>query len=269
LPEIDYSSQVEPAGSHWYATRTFDHLALSRVLLGRRPNLLNRPPAAVRYAELWSIVLNSCPQVRISNLDCRKAWQLAVARPKYLHAQTCQKMAMTLRAISGAMDRLTTILRRRPEFGLHDDTPAIARWEGGLRVVSSHENGTQLVTDMPAELGGGGAQVTPGWLMRAGLASCAATRIAMAAAAGQIELEILEVSANSRSDARGLLGMADTDGAPVDAGPRDVELNVRISAPGIAPDRLRALVEESHRCSPVSNALCHAVPISLRLTIDE
>jgi uncharacterized OsmC-like protein len=175
---------------------------------------------------------------------------------------------MNLQAISAAMHRLTTILQRRPEFGLQDDTPAIARWESGLRVVSSHEGGMQLVTDMPAELGGGGNQVTPGWLMRAGLASCAATRIAMAAATEQIELAMLEVSSTSRSDARGLLGMLDAEGAPVNAGPRDVELIVRISAPGIAPERLRALVEESHRRSPVSNALCQSVPVSLRIDID-
>jgi uncharacterized OsmC-like protein len=175
---------------------------------------------------------------------------------------------MTFRAISAAMDRLTTILRQRPEFGLQEDTPATARWESGLRVVLSHENGTQLMTDMPAELGGSGNQVTPGWLMRAGLTSCAATRIAMAAAADRIELAMLEVSTSSRSDARGLFGMTDADGVPVDAGPRDVELIVRISAPGIAPDRLRSLVEESHRCSPVSNALCHAVRISLRIDVD-
>lgn len=175
---------------------------------------------------------------------------------------------MTSQKISTAMDRLTAILQRRPEFGLQDDTPATARWESGLRVVSSHENGTQLVTDMPAELGGGGSQVTPGWLMRAGLASCAATRIAMGAAAERIALSSLEVSAHSRSDARGLFGMADADGAPVDAGPLAVDLLVRICAPGVAPERLRALVEKSHDCSPVGNALRRAVPIYLRIDIE-
>lgn len=174
---------------------------------------------------------------------------------------------MSLRAISAAMDRLTTILRRRPEFGLHDDVPATARWHSGLRVVASHENGTQFVTDMPAELGGGGTQVTPGWLMRAGLASCAATRIAMAAAAEHLELAMLEVTTSSRSDARGLFGITDAEGTTVGAGPLDVELIVRISAPGIAPDRLRTLVEEGHRYSPVSHALCHAVPVTLRIDI--
>src|ERR1700722_2875674 len=107
--------------------------------------------------------------------------------------------AMTMHAISTAIARVTAILQRRPEFGLHNDAPAIARWESGLRVVSGHENGTQVVTDMPIELGGGGNLVTPGWLMRAGLASCAVTSIAMTAAAEHIELTALEVSARSRS----------------------------------------------------------------------
>lgn len=175
---------------------------------------------------------------------------------------------MTSQTISAALDRLKSILRRRPEFGLQDDAPATARWESGLRVVSSHANGRQLVTDLPAELGGGGTEITPGWLMRAGLASCAATRIAMGAAVERIALESLEVSARSRSDARGLFGMADADGAPVDAAPRDVELIVRIRAPGIAAERLRALVEEGHDCSPVGNAFRRAVPVSLRIDID-
>lgn len=175
---------------------------------------------------------------------------------------------MSLQAISAALDRLVSILQRRPEFGLQDDAPATARWEGGLRVVSSHENGLQLVTDMPAELGGGDHQATPGWLLRAGLASCAATRIAMAAAAERIELATLEVTTHSRSDARGLFGMSDDKGEAVNAGPRDVELVVRICAPGIATERLRTLVEASHRCSPVSNALCQSVPVALRINID-
>jgi hypothetical protein len=77
---------------------------------------------------------------------------------------------MSMQTISAAIDRLTAVLRRRPEFGLHDDEPATACWKGDLRVVSTHENGTQLETDMPAEVGGSGAKVTPGWLMRAALA---------------------------------------------------------------------------------------------------
>ena len=170
--------------------------------------------------------------------------------------------------LATAMQRAAKALQRRPATGIHDDAPATARWQAGTRIVASHANGTQMLTDMPGELGGSGDQVTPGWLFRAGLASCLATRIAMGAAAEGIELGRLEVLASSRSDTRGLLGMADAVGAPVFAGPCDVQLHVRIAAPGVPSQRLRALVEDSHRHSPIPAAVEHAVPVDLRIDID-
>jgi hypothetical protein len=89
----------------------------------------------------------------------------------------------------------------------------------------------------------------------------------MAAAAEGIELTTLEVLANSRSDTRGMLGM-DVEGEPVRAGPVDVQLHVRICAHGVSPERLRALVEDGCRCSPVPNAVHHAVPVALRIDVD-
>ena len=177
---------------------------------------------------------------------------------------------MSTQEIAAAMQRVEAILQRRPEVGVHSEAPATARWEGGTRIVASHANGTQMATEMPTELGGAGndVSVTPGWLFRAGFASCAATCIAMGAAAQGIELASLEVTANSRSDLRGLLGMKAADGAPVYAGPRDVELLVRIRAPGVDPDRLRARVEERYRCSPISSAVASAMPVDLRIVID-
>lgn len=175
---------------------------------------------------------------------------------------------MTIQDIAAAMRRVEDALRRRPEIGLHDDAVATACWKGGTRIVSSHANGTQMSTDMPGELGGSGDQVTPGWLFRAGLASCAATRIAMAAAAEGIELVALEVQARSRSDTRGMLGMSDDGSNPVAAAPSDLHMHVRISAHGISPDRLRALVEESQRCSPIPNAVQRAVPLALHVDVD-
>lgn len=178
-----------------------------------------------------------------------------------------RKVIMTVQTIAAAMQRVESVFQRRPEAALEDDTPATAHWESGMRVVSRHPNGTQVLTDMPSEIGGSGDQVTPGWLLRAALASCAATRIAMAAAAAGIELTTLEVAASSRSDARGLLGMANADGQPVPAGPRDVLLAVRIAAQGVAAERLRALVEQSHGCSPVTAAHQAAVPVALRIEV--
>jgi organic hydroperoxide reductase OsmC/OhrA len=175
---------------------------------------------------------------------------------------------MTIEDIAAAVQRVESVLRRRPATGIHDDAPATAQWQTGLRVTARHANGTQMVTDMPSELGGGGEHVTPGWLFRAGLASCLATRIAMGAATAGIELTLLEVLASSRSDARGLLGMADVSGEPVGAGPRAVQLLVRIAAPGVSAEKLRTLVEDSNRCSPISAATRNAVAVSLQIDVD-
>ena len=174
---------------------------------------------------------------------------------------------MTTQTLAAALGRVTSVLKRRPEAGLHDDDPAAAHWQGGTRVVTHHANGTQLPTDMPIEIGGSGGQVTPGWLFRAGFASCAATSIVMAAAAEGIELSALEVRASSRSDVRGLLGMAGADGEPVFAGPGDVQLHVAISAAGVGAERLRALVESAVRCSPIPSAVRQATPFALLVDV--
>jgi uncharacterized OsmC-like protein len=170
--------------------------------------------------------------------------------------------------IAAALQRVETVMRRRPSSGLHDDAPATARWEGGMRIVASHANGARIATDMPGDLGGSGDQVTPGWLFRAGLASCTATVIAMRAAAAGIELTLLEVRATSRSDTRGLLGMAGEDGERVCAGPSEVQMHVRVAAPGISEERLRALVEEGQRCSPVYVALRDSPQVTLHTEVE-
>lgn len=175
-------------------------------------------------------------------------------------------MPSTLQAIASAVGRLRSVFERRPEAALHDDTPASARWQGGARVVTAHA-GMQFLTDLPVELGGSGDQVTPGWLFRAGLASCAATSIVLAAAAEGIELGSLEVQAVSRSDARGLLGMTGRDGEPVDPGPAELALQVRIDAPGVAPERLRGLVDRALRSSPVPSLVRQATRLALQLEI--
>ena len=121
---------------------------------------------------------------------------------------------------------------------------------------------------MPAEFGGIGDQVSPGWLTRAGLAACTASCIALAAATEGIELETLEVKATSRSDARGMLGIATANGETVYPGPHDVQLHVRISACGVTPQRLRTLVEESNRRAPITAAFKIALEVSLYIEID-
>ncbi len=174
---------------------------------------------------------------------------------------------MAAQDIAMAWRRMESVLRRRPEFGLQDDASATARWDGGTRVSCGHSNGRYVLTDMPVELGGSGDQVSPGWLVRAGLASCAATGIAMVAATRGIELTELEVVAKSRSDARGFMGLVDIDGIVVDPGPQDLQLLVRIASRQATPEILRALVHESQRNSPVTRSMENALPVDLHIEI--
>ena len=169
--------------------------------------------------------------------------------------------------VAQALRRVESLLQRRPEMGVHDDAPATSRWRSGTQAVASHANGTQILSDMPSEFGGGGAHVTPGWLLRAGVALCTATCIAMHAALQGIALDSLEVEVASRTDSRGLLGMTDADGAPVPAGPCEMRLLVRIAAHAVAPQALRALVEHSYACSPMGGAMRESVSVDLRIDV--
>lgn len=174
---------------------------------------------------------------------------------------------MTLQHVGTAVHRVKAALERRPEVGLHDDAPAVSHWEAGTRVVTRHSAGKEIVTDTPKELGGAGDQVAPGWLFRAGMASCAATSIALAAASEGVELTALEVDVRSRSDTRGLLGMSEPHGESVYAGPFDVELRVTVAANALPPADLKALVEKCLGHSPVPSALKTATPFALHVNV--
>jgi uncharacterized OsmC-like protein len=176
---------------------------------------------------------------------------------------------MTLATIAAAQQRVSSVLRKRPTAGLTDDRPAVVRWDGDLRARARLDDGTEIVTDMPSEIGGAGAGVTPGWLMRAALASCAVTRIAMLAAVEGVVLHTLEARASSRSDARGLLGVPDVDGSPVSPAPLDVQLHVRIGSDDATPERLRALVAASEPLSPVTCALTSPLAVTMDVQVDE
>lgn len=176
---------------------------------------------------------------------------------------------MSLDRIADGMERLASVLRKRPSLAMQDDAAAMAEWGGGLHVTTRHAGGHQVDTDMPAELGGTGESVSPGWLVRAGAASCAVTRIVMSAAAEGIPLESVSATMSSRSDARGLLAMPDATGAACFAGPIDLRLQVRVVAHGVPHATIARIVEESCRSSPVSAALQTALAVQVELLPQE
>ncbi len=174
---------------------------------------------------------------------------------------------MSLHDVGVAVKRAMAAFQRRPEMGVHANPPAVSRWESGTRIVTRSGEAMSVATDMPKELGGAGDQFTPGWLFRAGVASCAATSITLAAASGDIELTSLEVHVGSRSDARGLLGMSEPNGETVYAGLFDVELRVNIAANGADPMVLENLVRGCLSHSPVPCTLITATPLAVLVNV--
>ena len=91
--------------------------------------------------------------------------------------------------------------------------------------------------------------------MRAALATCDATLIAMRAAQEGVELTTLKVTVDSESDDRGLLGMDDK----IPAGPLSMRTRIQIGAESVSEEKLRGIVKWAELHSPVSDAICRAV----------
>lgn len=164
--------------------------------------------------------------------------------------------------ISTALQRVEKTFSQKPGLALQADSEARASLSGGLALEVRHPAGHVIRTDMPSVMGGGGQEVPPGWLMRAGLSACTATVIAMRAERLGIKLTRLHVTANSHSDARGLLGL--DDGVP--AGPLDIALRVDVAAENADDVQLAGIVAWAQEHSPIGNALRR--PIDVELTVN-
>jgi uncharacterized OsmC-like protein len=163
--------------------------------------------------------------------------------------------------ISQAIETARKYVTEHPDDARSPDRPVVAVIESGLRCRVEGADGAVIFTDMPAAVGGANTAPSPGWISRAAHASCDATVIAMRAAELGITLRRLEVTVDSESDDRGLLGL--DEGVP--AGPLWSRVRVRIAAEGVGPERLRKLVEWAERHSPVADAIRRAVPMTIEV----
>ena len=171
---------------------------------------------------------------------------------------------MTLEQIRESLAKASKHLAAHPADARSRDKPATAVLESGMRCRAEWRKGVAVVSDMPAAVGGEGSAPSPGWLLRAALANCDATLIAMHAARLRIVLSRLEVTVGSESDDRGLLGVDDS----VAAGPLSVDVTVRIAAQGASPAQLLELVAWAEQHSPVNDALRRAVPMTTQIVLD-
>ena len=166
-----------------------------------------------------------------------------------------------MNSIHIAIERASNHLAEHPEAATGSDSAATAVREDGLRFRVDGP-WASLTSDMAESVGGGASAPTPGWLLRAALAACDATLVAMEAARDGIELTDLEVSVESESDFRGVLGVDPS----VHAGPLAVRVAIRLAATDATDDQLRAIVERAESRSPVRDALAREVPMTTAVT---
>ena len=152
--------------------------------------------------------------------------------------------------VRDAIDKTCHYLARNPERSRAKSPEAVASLLDGLRCEVKGPAGELLQTDMPAGVGGLASAPNPGWLLRAALASCNATCIAMRAAKLGVTLTRLEVTVTSESDVRGMLGVDES----VPAGLFDLCVQVRIAAADCPPAALEDLVRWACAHSPVGGS---------------
>jgi uncharacterized OsmC-like protein len=163
--------------------------------------------------------------------------------------------------IPEAMERLSAAISADPSKAQGKNAPATARLAEGLRCEVTGPHG-RFATDMAPAMGGSASAPNPGWFLRGALASCAATVIAMRAAKLGIALDLLEVTVESDSDLRGILGLDEK----VPAGHGAVRTAVKIRG-NASPDRLREIVAWADAHSPVGCTVRDAAACSLEIRV--
>jgi uncharacterized OsmC-like protein len=169
---------------------------------------------------------------------------------------------MSNTSIREAIDKLGAVFATDPAKARVKNAPATARLGDGLKCEVTGPGGERLDTDMPRGVGGTGSAPNPSWLLRSGMASCAATVIAMRAAKLGMVLKTLEVTVESESDQRGMLGLDEQVPAGLDA----FRMKVKIAADA-PPEQVRQLVQWAEGHSPVGCTVKAGPPCALDIEI--
>jgi uncharacterized OsmC-like protein len=168
---------------------------------------------------------------------------------------------MTSEQIRSSIEAAATYLTDHPDEARYTDSAATASLVDGLQVRVVGPAGETLTTDMPTSVGGGGQAPSPGWFFRAALASCEATLIAMRAAGERVELRRLEITVDSLSDDRGILGIEEA----IPAGPLTIGVRVRIEASDTPIEQLREIAAWGLQHCPVDDAARRAIPMRVEI----
>jgi uncharacterized OsmC-like protein len=158
--------------------------------------------------------------------------------------------------IGKAVESAERYLQALSDPGPRADVPATAIIEDGLRCRIESPDGNVIYTDMPKSIGGSATANSPGWHLRAALASCDATLLTMRAARLGLKLNSVEVRVEAISDGRGMF--LDEDVLP---GSPHMRLYFKIEAIDMSQEAIEALVHWVEQHSPVGSDVSRAVEL--------
>ena len=165
---------------------------------------------------------------------------------------------MKLDDINQRVARVEEHFRNKSNPGPQADVPATAIIEQGLKCRIESPDGKFVYTDMPEAVGGNATAGSPGWLMRAAVASCDATLLTMRAARLGLNLESVEVRVEALSDGRGMF--LDEGISP---GSTQMRICFNIKAPGVGADEIQDLVQWVTAHAPVGTDIAKAVEVQV------
>ena len=163
---------------------------------------------------------------------------------------------MSVSEIRKAFENTENYLQSQTDPGPRADVAATATIEDGLKCRIESPDGTAIYTDMPTSVGGSATANSPGWHLRAALASCDATLLAMRAARLGLKLDDIEVRVEASSDGRGMF--LDEGISP---GSHEMRLYFKIVASGVSQEQIKALVHWVEQHSPVGADIKRAVDV--------
>lgn len=165
--------------------------------------------------------------------------------------------------IGDAVAQASAYLTEHPDEARYRDSAAVARLGQNLRVDVSGPGGEVAATDMPRGIGGEATVPSPGWLFRAASAACVASLIGIRAATLGIELApgAVEVTVDSESDDRGILGLDDA----IPAGALSMKVVVRFGGTSLGYPAREALARWALEHCPVTDTAARPVPIELEV----
>jgi len=165
--------------------------------------------------------------------------------------------------IGDAVKRASAYLTDHPDEARYRDSAAVARLGRNLRVDVTGPGGEKTSTDMPRGIGGEATVPSPGWLFRAAAAACVAALIGIRAASLSVDVQPgdVEVTVDSESDDRGILGLDDG----IDAGALSMKVVVRFGGTSIGQEIRTALARWALDHCPVTDSAARAVPIELEV----